>query len=567
MISWSIALSQWQTIGLVIDYSIKILAIGFVPEGRRPSSSTAWLLAILLLPYVGLPLFLLMGSPYINRRRHRVQQRANETITDVHAGEPDYPPGTLTDRDIISLIKLNRKLTSMPAVFGMNHGIHSDYEATIKAMAEAVDSAEDYVHCEIYIVAWDETTDVFFRSLEAAVKRGVDVRLLFDQVGSWKYPGYRKLGKRLTEIGVHWHLMLPLQPWRWRFRRPDLRNHRKMLIIDGERAFVGSQNLIDSSYLLRGNRKAGRHWVDIMVELTGPIVSSLNMVFAVDWLLESDELVPLKLAPSPLGLPDRDRDSDNTDATIAFSIDKSAAEQIPATVQIAAASQSAQWSGTNAAATLSAQAAMVALDSPYTPGAMAKRAQADPRTNIVQLVPSGPGYTTEPNLRMFNAIIHHATTRLVMCSPYFIPDESMLEAVTSAAFRGVDVELYVSEQGDQFSVHHAQSSYYQALLEAGVRIFLYRAPAVLHSKYIIADPHHGAEAVCALGSSNMDMRSFGLNYEISVVATSGNLVSDLDALTSEYRANSIELTLEKWNERGFGRRYIDNVMRLTSALQ
>ena len=184
----------------------------------------------------------------------------------------------------------------------------------------------------------------------------------------------------------------------------------------------------------------------------------------------------------------------------------------------------------------------------------------------MQLVPSGPGYTTEPNLRMFNSIIHHAKDRLVMCSPYFIPDESMLEAVTSACYRDVKVELLVSEEADQFMVGHAQSSYYQALLEAGVQIYQYRAPFVLHSKYVLADPAT-EDAVGVVGSSNMDMRSFGLNYEVSLMVTRGDIVDSLVELTDEYKANSIELTLDEWNKRSLARRYIDNVMRLTSALQ
>ena len=87
----NIELGQWQTIGLIIDYSIKLVAIGFVPENRRPSSSNAWLLVILALPYLGLPLFLSMGSPYINQRRHRVQEGATQQIINVHKNVPDYP--------------------------------------------------------------------------------------------------------------------------------------------------------------------------------------------------------------------------------------------------------------------------------------------------------------------------------------------------------------------------------------------------------------------------------------------------------------------------------------------
>lgn len=491
--SISLDLGVWQTIGLLIDYTIKIIAIGFVPEGRRPSSSTAWLLVILILPFIGLPLFLLMGSPYINRRRHRIMTEANESINEHQATEPDFPAHTQEYPEIYSMIRLNRRLTQLPAVAAKYIALHSDYKKTIEAMAAAVDQATEYVHVEIYIIAWDATTDVFFQALERATARGVSVRLLFDQVGSWKYPGYWKLKKRLNAINVDWHLMLPLQPWRWRFRRPDLRNHRKMLIIDGHRGFIGSMNMIDSSYLMPANIKNGRHWVDCMVEVTGPIVQHMNAVFAVDWTLESDD---------------------------------------PALPEI-----------------------------PTDFGSSGER-----YSEVVQLVPSGPGYAREPNLRMFNSIIHHAKEQLILCSPYFIPDESMLEAVTSACYRGVEVILLVNEKSDQFMVGHAQSSYYQALLEAGVRIFQYEAPYVLHSKFALADPHT-PDAVGVMGSSNMDMRSFGLNYEVSLMMTQGNIIQDLDSLAQEYLSRSQELTLAKWQQRGLGRRYIDNVMRLTSALQ
>lgn len=496
---WEFDVTTWQTVGLILDYSIKAIAVGIVPEGRRPSSSTAWLLVILLLPYIGLPLFLLMGSPYINRRRHRVQTNALEQITEAHEDIPDFPPHAITSKELESMIRLNRTLTGIPAVTGINAGVLPNYEDSIKRMAQAVDEAQWYVHAEIYIMAWDHTTDVFFQALRRAVERGVKVRLLFDQVGSWKYPGYRKLGKRLDAIGVDWHLMLPLQPLRWRFRRPDLRNHRKMLIVDGSRAFMGSQNMIDATYLLKANVKAGRRWKDLMVELTGPVVSAMDKVFAVDWYLESEELLGSASVPPSPELPEHR----------------------------------------------------------YTD------------VNILQLVPSGPGYNSEPNLRLFNSIIHHAKERLVMCSPYFIPDESMMEAVTSACYRGVEVELYVSEKGDQFVVSHAQSSYYQALLEAGVKIYRYKTPTVLHTKFVLADPaeERGGEAVAALGSSNMDMRSFGLNYEVTLMMARGNLISALDKLTAEYKQHSKLLTLEEWNKRGYLRRYVDNLMRLTSALQ
>ena len=102
--------------------------------------------------------------------------------------------------------------------------------------------------------------------------RGVVVRVLLDQLGSRKYPGYRKLGKRFDAAGFQWRLMMPLRPWRGELRRPDLRNHRKLVVVDGNVAFMGSQNMIDSSYLSKKNMKIGRRWVDIMVRLTGEII-------------------------------------------------------------------------------------------------------------------------------------------------------------------------------------------------------------------------------------------------------------------------------------------------------
>ncbi|MDU0479014.1 phospholipase D-like domain-containing protein [Staphylococcus chromogenes] len=485
-----------QTTFLVLDYLIKIIAVGTVPEGRKPAASSAWLLAILLVPVVGLPLFLLMGSPYINRRRHRIQQRSDAHIRDVQKQAPDFPEHCTLSPELESIIKLNRRLTRLPAVTGHNKGFYTDYVESIQAMADAVDRAQRTVHVEIYIMSWDTTTAPFFHALERAVQRGVKVRLLFDHVGSWKYPGYWTLGRRLTRIGVDWRVMLPLQPWKWRFRRPDLRNHRKMLLIDGHTGFIGSQNMIDASYLLRGNRRRGLQWIDLMVELTGPVVSSMEMVFATDWYSETNEALDLaELAASP-ALPDH-------------------------------------------------------------------RGSA---TNVLQLVPSGPGYTTEPNLRLFNSLVHHAKERLVLCSPYFIPDETLLEAVTTACYRGVRVELYVNEGSDQFIVSHAQSSYYRGLLEAGVHIYRYPAPAILHSKYMLADPDSD-NAVGVLGSSNMDMRSFGLNYEVSLLVARGDLIERLNDLTLQYRGLSTRLTLEEWDKRSLLRRYVDNVMRLTSALQ
>lgn len=479
------SLSTWQLIGLVVDYTIKFIMIGIVPGNRRPSSANAWLLLILLVPVVGLPLYLLMGSTYVSRRRHGIQARARAELD--HLDIADAPAALPPEK--AAIVELNRALTGYPAVRSAAPALWTDYDLTMRRIASLIDASTSHISIEIYAVAWDTTTAPVFEAIERAVARGVHVRLLFDHIGSQKYPGFRRLKKRLTAIGVDWHMMLPLDPLRGRWRRPDLRNHRKLVVVDSRVALMGSFNLIDRGYLMPGHVRAGRQWVDAFVELEGPIVASVEHMFAVDWYTESGERLEL--------------------------------------------------------------------------GGVDKHEAPD---SVLQLVPSGPGYVGEPNLRMFNAMIHHAREHLVLCSPYFVPEDSLLEAITSACYRGVRVDLLVGEKADQFMVQHAQSAYYQQLLAAGVHIWEFPAPYVLHTKFALADP--GTErAVGAIGSSNMDIRSFTLNYENSLFIASGPLLPGLARLAENYITVSRELTLEAWDRRPWYRRYVDNVMKLTSALQ
>lgn len=485
-----LGLPAWLSfIALLLDYMIKIVAIGVVPENRRPSSSQAWLLLILLLPAVGLPLFLLIGSPYIQGRRHKIQADANLTLLTRAKGLPELTSKINSDDAISGIVELNRNLGSLPCVLGTADQLYPGYVDSIAAMTDAVNEAKHEVDFEIYILGLDETTEPFFDALAAAVKRGVKVRLLYDHMGSRGYPNFRKMNRRLTADGIDWHQMLPIKPFQGRWRRPDLRNHRKLLVVDGVVGFMGSQNMIASSYLKRANVKAGRHWQDLNVRLHGEIVRELSVVFAIDWYTETGEIFEL---PEADPLPDEHPDGDT----------------------------------------------------------------------LMQLLPSGPGFTTDPNLRMFNSLIYSAQHRLSIISPYFIPDESLLIAITTAAQRGVHVELFASAKADQFMVHHAQRSYYRALLEAGVTIWLYPAPTVLHAKFLTVD-----DEVSVIGSSNMDMRSFHLDYEISLMVIGPEFVGRLQDVAQQYRDVSAKLETEAWNRRPWPGRYVDNVMRLTSALQ
>ncbi|WP_309080946.1 cardiolipin synthase [Zhihengliuella sp.] len=471
------------------DVAIRVLMLGIVPGNRRPTTAMAWLLAIFFIPALGLALFLLFGNFKLSDRRTQKQLQVNRRILestqhleseDVTGDAPEW---------LESVVFLNRQLGAFPMHSGNRFDFITDYKRSIEAMTGEIERAEKYVHVQFYIIGDDdEYVSPFLEALERAVQRGVNVRVLFDHLGTLRVDGYRNLKRRLTGAGIEWHPMLPVSVRKWRWRRPDLRNHRKLVIVDGKVAFTGSQNLIEPGYKREAAHRIGREWMDIMARVEGPLVTGLDIVFATDWYQESDD--------------------DLLADVVAGGLEPSRGE------------------------------------------------------TRAQIVPSGPGFESENNLRLFNTLVYGALERLTITSPYFVPDDSLLYAITTAAQRGVRVELFVSERGDQFLVNHAQQSYYAQLLKAGVRIFRYRQPTVLHTKCLTVD-----DTVAVFGSSNMDMRSFSLNREVSIMMLGAEVVEEVNRVQDEYRLESKELTLEEWAARKPAARWLDNVCRLTATLQ
>jgi cardiolipin synthase len=179
-----------------------------------------------------------------------------------------------------------------------------------------------------------------------------------------------------------------------------------------------------------------------------------------------------------------------------------------------------------------------------------------------QVVPSGPGFVGENNLRLFLNLLYGAREKVIITSPYFVPDEAMMYAITSACQRGLDVQLFVSEIGDQGLVFHAQRSYYGEMLTAGVRIFQYPAPYILHAKHLSID-----EDVAVIGSSNMDIRSFSLDLEVSLLVRGESFVADMRKIEAHYRDIGKELTVADWAGQTGRSTVLDGLARLTSGLQ
>lgn len=486
-------MEHWLTVAITVlavllDLAIRAFSIIYVPINRKPQTATAWLLAIFLIPYIGFIVFLVIGSTKLPRARREKQTEINAYILEQTEGiervRRDHPWPLWLE----SITTLNRELGAMPLVGGNSAELYPDSEESIAEMTRAIDQSRRFVHVEFYIATLDDTTRPFFDALARAQARGVTVRFLLDHWASRGYPGYKDTLAFMDRAGIEWHLMLPLLPLQGKFQRPDLRNHRKIMVIDGSVAFTGSQNLIDASYDMKSHIEKGMVYKDLFARFEGPVVAGLNALFVTDWYSETDEL--LLRESDPVQRADRGD----------------------------------------------------ALD--------------------CQVVPSGPGFDGENNLRLFNALLYSAQKKVSITSPYFVPDDSMLYAITTTAQRGVEVELFVGEMGDHAMTWHAQRSYYEGLLRAGVKIWLYRAPVILHAKHFTID-----DEVSVIGSSNMDMRSFSLNLEVSVMVRGHRFVDALRAVQDAYKEHSFELTLDEWVDRPRRSKVLDNVARLTAALQ
>jgi cardiolipin synthase len=509
---------QWTDEGLALGGVLAVLqvllflaALVVVPRDRRPSSALAWILLVLAVPLAGVLLFAVIGSPKLPRGRRAKQRSMDERISRRARAAAEADPRRLLGAagaagrvDLVdappwleSVAHLNQTLGAMPLLGGNSARLMSHIDEQLAELERAVRGARRYVHVEFYIFALDTTTAPFFAALEDAVARGVDVKVLFDHLGTRPYPGYRATIAELDRIGVQWHLMLPVQPLRGRYQRPDLRNHRKLLVADGEVAFVGSLNIIDPGYGKRANRRRGLVWRDLLARVEGQVVHEVDALFVTDWFSETGEM--LRTSQEDTGSPPRPGGA----------------------------------------------------DAPAGTGGL-----------LCQVLPSGPGFDVENNLVLFNTLIYNAERRLSITSPYFVPDESLLIAITTAARRGVEVELFVGEVGDHLVVFHAQHSYYRALLEAGVRIYLYPRPSILHAKHMSVD-----DLVTVVGSANMDIRSFGLNLEVTLMTCGRSLTDEMRAVEDEYRAVSRELTLAEWSQQSFGHGVVDGLARLTSAVQ
>lgn len=453
------------------EWAIRLGALAVVPLRRSPNAARAWLLLIFFLPVPGLLLFLAIGSPkfpaWRTERFRRLLPYFAELGDRLAPHAPDLGPAAPT-------AALARTLGHMPATDGNRVEPIDDYDAVIDRLVADIDAAAHSVFILVYIFADDAVGHRVAAALGRAVARGLEVRAMFDPVGSYRWS--RGTRRMLRGAGVQVRETLPFRLLRGRTRR-DMRNHRKLFVIDGQIGYAGSQNIVAKDF------RPGVVNRELVVRVTGPVVACMDALVRGDWNLETGQM-PARppLIPAPTG------------------------------------------------------------------------------TARAQLLPSGADYPLEGFETLLVWQIHQARERVVIVTPYFIPDQDVLGAMCAAVARGVTVDLVVSQVVDQPLVHLSQSSYYDDLLSAGVGINLF-PDYLLHAKTISIDGR-----VAAVGSSNVDLRSFQLNEEVSLLLYDAPSIAAVEAIQQDYLRAAIRLELPRWRRRPVWRKLAENVARLVNSL-
>ncbi len=472
-IDWS-----WAREIIFIAYALTIVSIiGIViSENRNPVKSLAWVTVLLLLPMLGIVLYLFFGRNIRNQRklsrryRRRLKKRAPRS--SINFRELNLPPETL------QLIRLAHSVGSAPIYNASKVDVFVSGKEKFDILKKDLLSAKKFINLEYYIFENDKIGTEISEILMKKARSGVTVRVIYDHVGSFTVKS--RFFKKMREAGI---LIFPF----FKVSFPQLgtrlnwRNHRKLCVIDGTIGYLGGMNIADR-YIDGGKKFAS--WRDTHVRVEGTVVSALQYAFAVDWHFMGQPLIEEEFNAD-----------NNTDSNIS--------------VQMLTSGPTSQWS------------------------------------NISY---------------MFHKAICSARRRIYIQTPYFLPTDSLLKGLITAALSGVDVRVLIPRKSDSHLLDNASASYISECLRSGIKIYFYEA-GMLHSKLIIVD-----DDFVTIGSTNFDFRSFEHNFEGNLFFYSQEFTNKMLEIFREDLKQSTRVLPDAWSKRPLVRRAIESVERLLSPI-
>jgi len=454
---------------------------------RAAPVTLSWLVIILLLPFFGAIIYLLFGE---NRLGEKRAKRAAADVPMILRWAADLKQRSFSNWKNINqeCEPIHRQIDAairIPTMPGNKLSLIEHSDAFFNQLILDIEQATSTCFLEFYIWHNGGAADQVCEALLNAHKRGVRCKILLDSIGSKNFLRSSNC-RKLKATGIKIIECMPAGLLRALFVRIDLRNHRKIVSIDGKIGYTGSQNLVDPKFF-KQDQDVGE-WIDIMVRIQGPVVEIMTASFLYDWALESGE---------------------------SFEALKEKSELQP----------------------------------------------TSPVGNIpVQLAPSGPGFEEDTIHNLLLTTIYAARKELTLTTPYFVPDNAILAALKSAAQRGVTVTIIVPEKNDSKLVHYASRARYGELISSGVKIMAFSG-GLLHAKTISVD-----NDFCLIGSVNLDMRSFWLNFELTLFIYNREFTAGLCAIQQHYLSASSLLDKNDFEKRAFRERFLENSALLVGPL-
>ncbi len=466
---------------LIIGYTVLVL----LQENRDPEITVAWILVIVALPILGLSIYLNFGRNFrkvkIFSRKgltdlERMEQISLNQIKDLSGITDESGPIPSQKLHIIKLLLNNSKalLTSNNTVEILNNG-----KAKFDALIEDMLQAQHHIHLEYYVYEEDEIGKKIRDILVEKARQGLEIRLIIDAIGCWGLSKsfLKTLKKAGVKVGVFMPVRFPLVA-----NKINYRNHRKIVVIDGKKAYVGGLNIADR--YIHGTDKLGI-WRDTHLKITGDAVQSLQTIFITDWYFITKDYL--------------------------------------------------QGSG-------------------YFPKSQVQN------TLWVQITVSGPDSDWSSIMQAYFTAITTAEHYIYISTPYFMPNESILTALKTAALSGVDVKLILPSKSDITTHLYGSMSYVEELLQAGVHVYLYEK-GFNHGKVMMVDG-----LFTTVGTANMDSRSFDKNFEVNALIYDQETVKEMEESFLEDIKDSKEVVLSEFMKRSRSTRIKESLARVLGPI-
>ena len=461
-----------------IVYLITVLGVivVIISENRNPIKTITWIMVLIFLPVVGFVIYIVFGQDYTKRRfmsKRMYSKIKTRPLAEIDSSELVHYPSKYID-----LIKLLRNSNQAHLLYGSSVEYFITGRDKFQALFRDIDKAIDHIHIEYYV--WDD--DVIGNQLKDLLIRksaeGVKIRVIVDAVGSWRVKNsfYEQLRSAGIEVEEFMKVRFPMFT-----SHVNYRNHRKVVVIDGQVGYIGGMNVADR-YI---NGPSWGNWRDTHIRIEGKGVQGLQSIFLIDWYLVSKSLITArKYFPSLESYGD----------------------------------------------------------------------------NLMQIVSSGPYSPAREIMQGFMQAIFGAQSYIYIQTPYFIPPESLSDALIAASVRGVDVRLMVPRRSDTLLVQLASRSYFKKLLRAGISIYFYE-PGFLHSKLVVID-----DSLTLMGSANFDIRSFEQNLEVMAFIYNEATAIRGKEIFVEDQNNSTAIVLREWIKRPVWMRFKESFIRLFTPL-